>query len=161
MVCMTNKGSGTPTKTPSGGLEEAHTPLQARWGSRPEPSEEETPPRAEEPSVAEEVTQSESQGPSSMSSSTGGEDAPGHERISLNPESLIRPGMVDDLRQLANSLLAVARALEELDAVLHRTHTATRPESSSPTMPTKLSDVVNRTKGRPDLQEMLRQYLFR
>ncbi len=153
---MTNKGSGTPTKSNSGSPEDAHTPLQARWGSRPEPSEGETPLHIEEPRADEQVTESEPQSASSAET----EEVSVHERLPL-PESLIRPGMVEDLRQLANSLLAVARALEDLDAVLHRTHTATRPESSSPTMPTKLSDVVNRTKGRPDLQEMLRQYLFR
>jgi hypothetical protein len=161
MVCMTNKGSGIPTKSTSGSLEEAHTPLQARWGSRPEPSEEETPLRTEESRTAEEVGESESHDADSVPSAPDKEAVPVHERVPPSPESLIRPGMVEDLRQLANSLLAVARALEELDAVLHRNHTATGPESSSPTMPTKLSDVVNRTKGRPDLQEMLRQYLFR
>lgn len=64
--------------------------------------------------------------------------------------------LADNLRQLADSLLGVADTLDKLDTLFHLNGPITpKPHESTPT---QISQLV---KGRTDLQQMLRDYLFR
>ncbi|PSR22880.1 MAG: hypothetical protein C7B45_05285 [Sulfobacillus acidophilus] len=65
-------------------------------------------------------------------------------------------GLVRDLRHLAESLLSVADTLEKLDGLFHFDHMKGLPSHEAP--PAQVSQLI---KGRPDLQQLLRDYLFR
>ncbi len=70
------------------------------------------------------------------------------------PPVLKPAGLINELYSLASSLVQLARGLEQFEAVLHHRSSEPSKESTTPS----LSDLV---KDRPDLQEILRQYLFK
>ena len=63
--------------------------------------------------------------------------------------------LINELYSLASSLVQLAHSLEQFEAVLHHRSTSL---SAKPSTTSSLSQLV---KDRPDLQEILRQYLFK
>jgi hypothetical protein len=73
----------------------------------------------------------------------------------LSPTPLNPSELINELHALASSLVQLAYSLEQLEAILHRSSTSGPPKES---VTPNLSQLV---RDRPDLQEILRQYLFK
>jgi len=152
-----NTVSGDPVKLPkSQGPTKAdsHGPLQARFSAAHHVDEEteETvaPTHREEPVMKTSAKPSEPTEEAPVQS-----DHHAFEALNDSRGTSPTPRLAQDLRQLADSLLRLADQLERLDLLMHVGET-NEPRPSPVSGP--LSQLV---KSRPELQQLLREYLFR
>ncbi len=172
MVCLTDKGPQTPIRSggvakmpEAGGPDEGRGPLQAWWNSQPvsstqdemssqatgiEPSDDPAP--LPEPDLAPPADTA----PSISELNHGNPETCQFPNVSSHP-----PVMVEELNQLAASLLRVAQALRELDVVLHRTHGGHVPEFEEAANLVRVPEATAPNTIPAELQDWLRQYLFR
>ncbi|MCY0878581.1 MAG: hypothetical protein OWU84_06555 [Firmicutes bacterium] len=142
-----------PPKSHSAPKSEQRAPLQARLSAADAREEEERAasilPPDETPAKAAPKAEE----------ALGKDVRPPFERPALDvPEgtvgSLASPGLAQELRDVAESLSRVADALENLDLFMHKG----RPSENRPTLPG--STLGQLAKSRPELQQLLRDYLF-
>jgi hypothetical protein len=153
-----NTVSGDPVKLPkSQGPTKADSrgPLQARF-SAAHHAEEETEETTASAHHEEPVVKTSSKPPQAMEEEAQGQsDLHAFEALNGSLGSLPTPRLAQDLRQLADSLSRLADQIERLDLLMHVGET-NEPRPSPVSGP--LSQLV---KGRPELQQLLREYLFR
>jgi hypothetical protein len=143
------------TNTP--GKAQQHGPLQARLSSS---EHVDSDPIEENPPVTQDARNHHETKINPSATERTSEDSPDGPSPSdpLQPLGALPPstGLVGDLRHLAESLLGMADTLEKLDSLVHFNRRASTPLYEAP--PGQISQLI---KGRPDLQQLLRDYLFR
>ena len=160
---MMNRGPGESSKAQGiagsndGSRSEKRNLLQAKWSAVAESNHTERE-RDQEPRTShgepatEEGNSSEHQEQSTAPPLQG---SPNSETQASNSRAndLVKPSeLVHQVQQLATSLLQLAQSLEQLESVLHQNAMPLAPKESH------LSQLV---KDRPDLQALIRQYLFK
>ncbi|OLZ08266.1 hypothetical protein [Sulfobacillus thermosulfidooxidans] len=157
-----DKGREEPVKGPGAhsadhAQVEKRSPLQARWTSSLDMGQVDK--HTERPVDANDLTASTSASkdtasvnppPASHSADSSAKTPDPDKNTPLHPSQLIH-----QLRDVAASLVQLAQSLEQLENVLHAHSDPLPPKEPSAS---NLSQLV---KDRPDLQALLRQYLFK